>query len=257
VSFYLGRYAELYDLFYANKPYSEEARFIYDRLCFHGNVPPQRILELACGTGAHAIELAKFGCTITATDCSSGMLKVAQRKVTGEGAVTFSKCDMQYLSVPDVPYDAVICLFDSIGFVETDENLSKVLNGARKSLKAGGLFLFEFWHAVAMRKNYDPIRVKRIATEGRNIIRISETNLDLGRSVARVKYDIYEMKPDLTYEHFSETQSNRYFTVSELEAKAEIHGFRPLAAYSGFSTTSAITDESWHVVAIWKAVGGP
>jgi SAM-dependent methyltransferase len=41
---------------------------------------PQRILELGCGTGEDAVQLASRGVRVVATDCSSQMLGVARRK---------------------------------------------------------------------------------------------------------------------------------------------------------------------------------
>src|ERR1700732_884859 len=54
---YAGRYAELYDLFYGDKPYPEEARFVHDCIHEFGPRPTRQILELASGTGRHALAL--------------------------------------------------------------------------------------------------------------------------------------------------------------------------------------------------------
>jgi SAM-dependent methyltransferase len=42
--------------------------------------PPQRILELGCGTGEDAVRLASRGMRVVATDSSSQMIRVARRK---------------------------------------------------------------------------------------------------------------------------------------------------------------------------------
>ena len=60
---YKGRHAELYDLFYEEKPYAEEAAFVADCLRQFGHATPRRLLELACGTGRHAIEKMMAGAT--------------------------------------------------------------------------------------------------------------------------------------------------------------------------------------------------
>lgn len=255
MTFYLGRYAELYDLLYQDKPYTQEAAFVHDQLCAFGEGAPQRILELACGTGTHAIELARRGAAVTALDCSVPMLEVAKRKVAEAGAnVTLFLGDMTDLAVPDEPFDAVICLFDSIGYVGGDENIAKVLGGVRQSLKSGGLFLFEFWHAPTMLQCFKPLRVRRIDLDDRTIIRVSRTSLAPDRPIANVKYDIFELKRDNTYIRHSETHENRFFTVFEMERLATLHGFAPLAAYAGFDALAPITDATWHVVSLWRAI---
>ena len=68
MSSYAGRHAELYDLFYADKPYAEEAAFVHRCLKKFGASSTREVLELACGTGRHAFELEKHGYRITAID---------------------------------------------------------------------------------------------------------------------------------------------------------------------------------------------
>jgi predicted TPR repeat methyltransferase len=53
---YAGHYAELYDLFYADKPYAVEASFIHDCIQEFGLRQTRAVIELACGTGRHALE---------------------------------------------------------------------------------------------------------------------------------------------------------------------------------------------------------
>src|SRR5467141_4769442 len=47
--------------------------------------PPQRILDLPCGQGRHAIELARRGYVVTGVDLSPFMLKVAEERAQAEG----------------------------------------------------------------------------------------------------------------------------------------------------------------------------
>src|SRR5262249_53992564 len=153
--------------------------------------PGARLLELACGTGRHAFELEKRGYQIVATDYSADMLACAARAKAARGsAVEFLEQDMRALAVPGAPFDAVISLFDSIRYVQTNEAVQAVLAGARKHLRPGGLLVVEFWHAPAMLRGYEPVRVRRWQTPDGEIIRISETKLDCARQLAHVTYTI-------------------------------------------------------------------
>jgi len=130
MSSYAGRHAELYDLFYAGKPYAEEAAFVHACLRKFALFPIRDILELACGTGRHAFQLEKLGYRMTATDYSPEMLGVARRRATETGSnVRFVASDMRELQVPTVGYDAVICLFDSIGYLQTHEAVNQMFAG--------------------------------------------------------------------------------------------------------------------------------
>src|SRR5262245_47239256 len=98
-SSYIGRHAELYDLFYAEKPYAQEAGFIADCIKkFGSSKQTPHVLELACGTGNHAFEFEKLGYKILATDYSSDMLAQANKKALQTSiTVEFRQQDMRTL----------------------------------------------------------------------------------------------------------------------------------------------------------------
>ena len=79
---YDGRHAELYDLFYGAKPYAAEAGYLHGLLQRFSERPVRRLLDIACGTGSHAIELERLGYEVVGSDISEDMLALCQ----GEGA---------------------------------------------------------------------------------------------------------------------------------------------------------------------------
>ncbi len=251
MSSYIGRHAELYDLFYADKPYADEAAFVHRCLQRYSLGTVHRLLELASGTGSHALALEKFGYEIVATDYSEDMLECARRKAAQAGSrVDLRRQDMRALDLSEKPFDAVICLFDSIGYVGTNDALRQVLQNVHRHLRSKGLFVFEFWHAGAMLRSYDPIRVRRWVTSEGEVLRISETALECARQIARVNYTVYELRNNGTYSSFIETQQNRYFLVQEMDGWLSNCGFTALKWFAGFAEDEDITEETWHVVAV-------
>src|SRR3712207_2639400 len=85
MSSYIGRHAQLYDLFYADKPYAAEALFIHEQLQAAEVRPGGKHLDVACGTARHAIEFARLGYQVTAVDYSEDMLKRARHAVAESG----------------------------------------------------------------------------------------------------------------------------------------------------------------------------
>ena len=68
-----------------------EADFVEREL---GNDRSKRILDIACGTGRHAIELAKRGYQVTGFDLSEGQLRLAREKAAAAGvSVEFQRRD--------------------------------------------------------------------------------------------------------------------------------------------------------------------
>jgi SAM-dependent methyltransferase len=251
MSSYLGRHAQLYDLFYSDKPYAEEAAFVAHALAECGVGAGGRVLELAGGTGRHAFELEKRGLRVVSTDYSPDMLACANRSKAARGSqVEFVQQDMRRLDVPGAPFDAVVSLFDSIGYVQTNEAVLQVLTGAHQHLRVGGVVVLEFWHAAAMLRSYDPVRTRRWQTPDGEILRVSETRIDCERQVAHVSYTILEIGRDGSVRQLQETQTNRYFLVQEMAGWLDRAGFEPLRWCSGFDGDRPIDLETWHVVVV-------
>lgn len=251
MSSYIGRHAELYDIFYADKPYADEAAFMHQLLQQYSTGTTHRLLELACGTGTHALELEKFGYDIIGTDYSEDMLTCARSKALAcSSKVKFQLQDMRSLNLEDRPFDAVVCLFDSIGYVASNAAIIQVLQGIYRHLRSNGLFIFEFWHAPAVVRSYDPLRIRCWPAADGEIMRVSNTRLDYVQQLANVTYTIHEMRHDGRYKSLKETQTNRYFSIQEMAVFLSCSGFEPLMWHAGFDPDEKITENTWHIVAV-------
>jgi len=249
MSSYTGRHAGFYDLFYADKPYRAEAEFV-DRVLTRGGVRRGAMLELACGTGRHALEFERLGWNLTGVDWSADMLAVARQRGEAEFAkAKFLRQDMRELRVDNGPFDAAVCLFDSIGYLKDNESILSALRGVRDHLRPDGLFVFEFWHAAAMLRSFDPVRVRRFTVPGGRIVRISETTLETAKQLAHVTYSIMELRDDGTYFELRETQTNRWFLTQEMAAMLRSVGLEPTGFHAGFETDRPIDEHTWHIVA--------
>lgn len=248
---YKDKHAEYYDIFYQDKAYAAEAAFVHECLQRFSQGENKRLLELACGSGNHAFRLEKLGYEIVAVDNSEDLLAVARRKAQSHNSsIEFHLADMRSLALEDGLFDAAICLFDSIGYVQTNEAILQVLTGVRRHVRPGGLFVLEFWHAAAMLTGYDPVRVRRWPLDDGELLRISSTQLDTASQLAEVTYDIYELREDMSYFHLQEKQVNRYFLVQEMASYLIRTGFEPLAWLDGYSWKEEIDEETWHIVAV-------
>ena len=252
---YAGRYAELYDLFYAEKPYEAEAAFVDQCLREYSVGPANRLLEIACGTGTHALQLEQRGYKIVATDYSQGMIERARQKASEVSSqIEFRQQDMTQLEVSGAPFDAAYCLFDAIGYAATNEALEKVFRGVQKHVRPDGLFVFDFWHAAAMLRHYDPVRIRRWQMNDAVVLRLSETALDHAKQLCTVAYSVYQLKSDGTYSSFTETHLNRYFLLQEMAAWLTATGFTPVKWFAGFADDENISDETWHIVAVARQI---
>jgi ubiquinone/menaquinone biosynthesis C-methylase UbiE len=247
---YTSHHAELYDLFYEKKPYRQEAAFVHTLLQKYQQIETKNILELACGTGNHSLHLAKYNYSILATDNNKSMLRIAQRKLSSLSNVKVKYMDMLNFSKFKKPFDAVLCLFDSIGYVKSNENITNVLTNVNKYLKKKGLFIFEFWNAGAMLRSYEPFRVKEWKTGNKKFIRESKTIMRYQDQLCDVHYTIYEYQNRVLLKKTEETHTNRFFLPQEMKLFLSNSGFNIVAWYDGYSHTKKITEKSWHTVCV-------
>src|SRR5712671_73239 len=106
---------EFYDLIYSTfKDYGAETAQITGLL--REIVPSCRtVLDVACGTGEHARRLAALGFAVDGLDLDPAFVRIAQHK---HPAGRFVEADMSHFQLPH-RYDAVLCLFSSIGYLKT------------------------------------------------------------------------------------------------------------------------------------------
>lgn len=105
--------------------------------------PHAKVLDLACGHGRHALELAKRKYNITACDKYPQLFQLAKQKSTLEGLeIQWLSCDMREFSKP-LFFDLVLNLFFSFGFFENFKDDQTILNNLFTSLKPGGKIIME------------------------------------------------------------------------------------------------------------------
>ena len=132
--------AMYYDLIYSWKNYKKEANTIRVLINKYNKSGGRDLLEIACGTGKHT-EYLKKHYRIIAINLHPEMLQIARKRAKN---VTYKQADMTKLSI-NKKFDAIICLFSSIGYVKTYTNLKKTLRGFSQHLKQGGVVIIEPW----------------------------------------------------------------------------------------------------------------
>lgn len=135
-----SRTAAKYDAFAADHPHLTRMRAkVYEHI-IRVAPPPARVLELNSGTGTDAVQLARLGYHVHATDIAPGMLArlpEKSRTLGTSGLVTAQQCAFFELDkVSGGPYDVV---FSNLGGLNCIPDLSLVTRQLPLVLKPGGL----------------------------------------------------------------------------------------------------------------------
>jgi len=102
-----------------------------------------RILDIGCGTGRHALELARRGYAVVGIDLSESLLAKAKEKAAAQGLRgDFRRHDARNLPFVS-EFDLALMLCEgAFPLMETDEMNFQILQGATRALKPGGKFIF-------------------------------------------------------------------------------------------------------------------
>ena len=112
-----------------------------------GHDPSRRVLDLACGSGRHAISMARRGYRdVTGVDLSPTLLEEAEQDAARLGLnIRFVESDMREL--PDEQFDLVANLFTSFGYFEKDDDNLAVIRSVADHLRPGGWFVIDFFNS--------------------------------------------------------------------------------------------------------------
>ncbi len=130
-----------YHTLYKHRDYSEASLFIDNIVSFLKLKPKTVCWDLCCGKGRHSVYLNKKGLTVIGTDLSLQSIKAANEEAND--TLEFYTHDMRKLFRTNY-FDVVFNLFTSFGYFDNQHDDICVFDSVQKSLKANGIFVFDF-----------------------------------------------------------------------------------------------------------------
>jgi len=216
-------YARYYDLLYQDKDYEREAAYV-DSLIRASSPGASSMLELGCGTGAHAKCFIDKGYTVHGVDQSATMLQQATERVGTERA-TFSEGYVRTIRV-NRKFDAVVSLFHVISYQPTNDDLAASFATAYDHLSDGGVFAFDFWYGPAVLTDRPVVRIKRMEDDRVRVTRIAEPFMHPAENLVDVRYHIFlEDKATGETREIKESHRMRYLFSPELDLLLRQAGF--------------------------------
>jgi SAM-dependent methyltransferase len=157
----------------------KDCDFIEDRL---GLEKGAVMLDLACGPGAHAVELASRGYSVVGYDLSLAMLaRAADEAQERAQKLNFLQGDMREMAFEDT-FDGVYCWQTSFGYFDDEKNVN-VLERIHRSLRKGGMLLLD----VINHDYVAPRQPSLVWFEGDGCVCMDEMSVDFFTSRLRVK----------------------------------------------------------------------
>jgi predicted TPR repeat methyltransferase len=250
-------YSRYYDLLYRDKDYAGEARYVLDLLERHAT-GVKRVIEIGCGTGGHARELAKLGLEMHGVDMSTGMLEMAESKRAllppdVADRVRFSQGDARTVRLRERA-DAVISLFHVMSYQTSNADITAAFATAREHLGEGGVFIFDCWYGPAVLTDRPSVRVKRLADLETSVTRVAEPVLNATENTVEVNYTVlvHDRKTAVD-ETLRETHRMRYLFGPEVDLFLASNGMSLVASHEWMKESPPGLN-SWSACFVARAV---
>lgn len=132
-----------------------------------------RVLDIGCGTGRHALGLAKAGLRVTGVDLAPAMVRAATAKASKAGVsgrVQFARGDALRLPVRPAKFDLAISLCEgAFGQPRLPSGDARLIREARRALRPDGVLVLvaleRGWLDRQGEWRYDPARRKNVGRE--------------------------------------------------------------------------------------------
>jgi SAM-dependent methyltransferase len=222
----------------------EEVDFLVDRL---GIGKDDRLLDIPCGHGRHALELVRRGYSVTGVDLSQDLLQLARKQAASqELTVDFLHMDMRELSF-DSEFGAAYNVFNSFGYFGKEED-HRVLEGIAQALEPGGRFLLE----QGNRDYYLMYAPQRSWEELRDCYVLYDFAFNVASGVAHTQQTIIDKSTQETRTHDIRV---RVYSLPELREMLRSVGLLVYSVYGDWDESSFTSDSRYMITCAIKDDG--
>jgi len=203
----------------------------------------ERVLDLACGSGRHSLELRRHGFEVVGADISPELLEIARRDAAKAGLeVTFVEADLRDLDF-DAEFDIVLSLNDgAIGYLETEEENLRTFEVIARSLRPGGRHLMQLPNVLYAREHLP----QKSWISGSSMIELVEhrwNKSDRYMEGAMIPIRFGEMLDELKPIEFRQ----RLYTVEELTGIMSSVGMELVRVFHGNGKVREPTDKQFEI----------
>lgn len=230
-----------YSILYQNRDETEARQFI-DALL--GTLQPHigaRVLDLACGKGRFSRYLAQKGFDVTGLDLSGNSIAFARQFESDN--LAFYTHDMR-LPYRVRYYDYIFSFFTSFGYFDTDRDHIRTLKSIRTGLRAGGIFVLDFFNAQYVMQSL-PAK--------------EEKTLDGIRfEIAKAKDGLFVTKNILfedNHQRYRYEERVRLYEQADLKRLFQQAGLKIMATYGNYALQPFDIHNSPRIILVAQAAG--
>jgi SAM-dependent methyltransferase len=216
-----------------------EAEFVLESMNLAAGA---QVLDVGCGYGRHAMELAARGFHVVGLDLSTPLLVRGGEESHRRGlTINFVRGDMRELDFEN-QFDAAYCLFSTFGYFD-DETNKKTLGNIQRALKPGGKVLIEI-----LNRDYVIADLPtRVWWEGDGCVVLEEVELNYFSSRIQVNRSVVFDDGRQVEQEISV----RAYSLHEVGKLMHLAGFRVLEVSGGYQTRGRFFgNQSRHIIVL-------
>lgn len=216
-----------YHILYGNRDQSEASHFIENLLDHLNPSAEAHFLDLACGKGRHALEIANRGFTTTGIDLSENSIEEALQ--IDNDLLSFHVGDMRHVHFPN-QFDYIFNLFTSFGYFDSSDGQKETLQSIHKQLKTNGLLVIDYLNVtkaeaqIALDPDQD-LTFGDIRFKTRKRVSNQFISKEISVSHGHENQTFYEHVWRLTLQDFEKLLLNSGFRIQTIFGDYELNNF--------------------------------
>ncbi len=182
------------------------------------------VLDLACGTGAATLPMARAGLQVTGLDRSNEMIEIARQRATAEGlSIDWVHADMTDFDVAS-PFDLVTCFYDAVNYLAGHAELAEFAACCHRALRTGGMLAFDINTRRKLEEHWQDSTLVAADTEDRFIV--YQSWFDADANASPLVMNLFERQDDGHWRRFTEEHVEFAFAIDVVSATLVDAGFR-------------------------------
>ena len=224
------KFAYAYDRIMYNVDYPRWEEYIND-LFLRDNHHPQKMLDLACGTGQLTMLLAKRGYEMWGVDRAEGMLKIARQKSAQSNLeIEFRQGDMRDFDLPQ-KFDTIVCTYDSINYMVNEQEFEVACRNVSNHLGMSGFFIFDVTTERNIVKHFHS---QTFAENDQDYSYIWQNIYTYADKLCRTSLTFFIREGDL-FRRFEEMHIQRIFEVNTIKKMLNKTGYELVSVYDMYT----------------------
>ncbi|MDN5342956.1 MAG: hypothetical protein PWP28_1831 [Oceanotoga sp.] len=211
--------------------YSQSISEVFPILLNYLKIKSNNILDIACGEGTFCrnIKIQNPLIEVEGLDISNKMIEIANGKTKDLNLNIKYYVQNMIDFKTNKQYDLITSWFDSINYINSEEELNKLFKSVYNHLKKNGYFIFDINSIYALSNIWPG---ERIQNENEDFIEIHSGDFNFENNIATLKIIIFKKLKNGTYKKIEEYHKEKGYTLKTIKNILRKNNFQIINIYS-------------------------